>query len=169
MRFGLVAFWAALTLMSSVASAQWMHTEGEDDPFAGGQEQMAGTLTSVGEMLMFRCRTGDDLALLYVTIEKPDPAHKAIMAIMPVKLLVIVDDEPKREFDATVDTTPDGERYRITAVSEDLASLARLTADAKRRFAVAVEMNGKRMFSSAVSVRGSRLAIGKLASGCKLP
>lgn len=160
---------AGLFACASDAAAQWMYDRGEDDPFAGGAQHMAMALSSLGEMVGFRCTKLEDLALLYVSIEKPDPESMRIVLAMPVKIMVIVDDEPKREYSGDVDVTPDGSRYRFTTVDKDLADLADLAAGAKRRFAIAVEMMGKRLYSTAVGVQGSRLAISKLTSGCKLP
>lgn len=159
----------ALALSASAASAQWIHTQGEDDPFAGGAQHMAMTASEMGEILGFRCTNATDLSLLYVSIEKPQAEHRALLGVIPLQLLVIVDNEPVRSFEAKIDTTPDGDRYRVTAVGKDLSALARATAGAKRRFAVAVQMNGERMYSAAVGVRGSTNAINKLARGCNLP
>lgn len=161
---------AALAVLgASSAAAQWIHEQGEDDPFAGGAQHMALTVSSLGEGVIFRCTSQGDLALLYISLEKPDAAEAKIFAKMPAKLLVIVDDDPKQEYAAMIDTTPDGGRYRFTAVSPDLAPLARRAATAKKRLAIAVELLGKRVYSAAVNVRGSKVAIGRLANGCKLP
>lgn len=130
---------------------------------------MAMTMTGAGEVVGFRCTSADDLSLLYVSIEKPKAEHARIIGLMPIKIMVIVDDEPVRSFEAKLDVTPDGDRYRATAEDQDLVDLLKLTSDAKRRFAIAVETSGERMYSAAVNVRGSRLAISKLSSGCGLP
>lgn len=171
MRFVAIALAVMLggSCLPRSAAAQWVYDQGEDDPFAGGVTHMAITASNLGELIVFRCTGASDISLLYVSIEKPDPAHKSVVGIVPMQLHVIVDDEPKREFDAKIDVTPDGDKYRVTAEDADLADLVTLVAKAKRRFAVAVMMGGIRMYSAAVGVRGSRAAIGKLAVGCKLP
>lgn len=166
---GAVLGMVALLVAGSPAFAQWAYTQSEDDPFAGGAQHMAGTISTLGEWLMFRCTGADDLALLYVTVEQPSPEHRAVIKLLPVQVSVIVDDEPKRSFDAEVDTTPDGKRYRVTAAEQGLSDVVKLAASAKRRFAMAVELGGQRMYSAAVNVRGSRSALGQLKAACKLP
>lgn len=168
-RFGLVlAGLLSLAASTERASAQWMHDKGEDDPFAGGEQHLALALSSSGEMIGFRCTKEADLALLFVSIEKPEPEHIRLFSMLPAKLRVIVDDEEPESFPASIDVTPDGGRYRFTAEG-GLVSLVRAAQSAKRRFAVAAEVNDERIYSAAVSVRGSGRAIGKLAEGCKLP
>jgi hypothetical protein len=165
---GLFSALAALALPAA-AHAQWMHTEGEDDPFAGGAQHMAMAMTAMGEILGFRCNSVANLSLVYVSIEKPAQEHLSVVGLLKPQLLVIVDSEPVQTFQATMDVTPDGDRYRVVAEDSDLTVLLRQTAAAKKRFAVAVQMGGQRMYSAAVNVRGSRSAISALASGCRLP
>lgn len=169
--------WAARCMMLALiamlsgaapAAAQWFHEKGEDDPFVGGAINLAFGVASSGESLVFRCTSRKDLAFLYLSIEKPMPEHVALLSLMTARLLVIVDDDPQRVYVAEIDTTPDGDRYRFTALARDLSDLADRVAAAKRRLAVAVELNGERLYSTAVGVRGSRAAISKLVSGCKL-
>lgn len=167
MRYATMAVAAVMLAMSSLpAAAQWFHEQGEDDPFAGGAEHLAMTASRVGEIVGFRCTTDRNLAFLFVSIEKPQTEHLAAMSLLTARLLVIVDDAPKVEFVAFIDATPDGDRYRFTALSRELADLAAKAAAAKRRLAVAVEIEGKRLYSAAVGVRGSRAAISKLQAGC---
>jgi hypothetical protein len=151
------------------AQAQWIHQQGEDDPFAGGRQQLAVTVSGAGMLSAFRCTSEKDLALLFVTSEKPDAETRGILSKVPIKLLVIVDDDPKLTLDAELDTTPDGDRYRFTATSEQIVAIARRTAAAKRRFAVAVEILGQRLSSQAFGTSGSRRAIEALIRGCRLP
>lgn len=165
----IMAMCAIALAFPRAASAQWFHQKGEDDPFAGGVTHMALTMSDRGEGILFRCTSIGDLALLYISIEKPDPAHAQLFSSLRAKLLVIVDDDQKVEFDADIDTTPDGDRYRFTATNPDLSKLARRTAGAKKRLAVAVELLGKRLYSTAVNVRGSSRALTQLATGCNLP
>lgn len=166
-RIAAVGVW--LVILSAPVDAQWLHQQGEDDPFAGGRQQLAITVSSMGVLAAFRCTSADDLSLLFVSTEKPDEDTREIAAKLPTKLLVIVDDEPKTELDASVDTTPQGDRFRFTATGEGIAVLARKTAAAKRRFAVAVELLGQRLSSQAFGVSGSRRAIEALIRGCRLP
>lgn len=161
-----------LLALASPSAAEWMHTAGEDDPFAGGPQQFAGGLADSGEMIMFRCTGAQDLALLYVSIEKPsDEAEQYVAAAAAadiVKLLVIIDDDPVAIIGAKVEITPDRERYRFTSEDGAVIGLAKRALTAKRRMAVAVELAGKRLYSTAVNARGSSSAMGKLMRACKL-
>ena len=160
---------ALMALSSGGAHAQWFYDQGEDDPFAGGSQHLAMSLARSGELIGFRCTSADDLVLLFVSNEKPDPQQMAAMMLMPAKLLVIVDDASQQEFDASIEVTADGDRYRFSGEGDGLADVARAASAAKKRFAVAAEMMGKRMYSAAVNVRGSGRAIGQLVKGCGLP
>lgn len=143
---------------------------GEEDPFAGGAEQFAGGVSDGGEMIMFRCTSDNDLALLFVSIEKPpeDPRLIGLASMAKAQLLVIVDDDPVVTVPATIDTTPDRERLRYVSEHPMVEGLALRAAAAKRRVAVAVEIGGKRIYSTAVNARGSGKAMGKLTRACKL-
>ncbi len=143
---------------------------GEDDPFAGGAQQIAGGVADTGEMVMFRCTTGSDLAMLFVSIEKPpeDAAILAMLAASKATLLVIVDNDPVVVLPAVIDTTPDRQRLRYVSSSPLVESITARAAAAKRRVAVAVEINGKRVYSTAVAARGSGRELGKLTRACRL-
>lgn len=167
MRAAILALVMMLALPAA-AEAQWLHTAGEDNPFEGGVEHMSMTATEIGEILGFRCRSIDDLSLVYVSVEKPDPAVLDKLKVLPLSMLVIVDSEPVQKFDAAVDITPNGDRYRVTAKSPMLTALVDTTRRAKKRFALAVEMLGQRLYSAVVNVRSSNTALGELAAGCKL-
>jgi hypothetical protein len=161
----------ALALGIGAASAQWVHTASEDDPFAGGATQLAAGLSEVGEMLAFRCTSARDLALLYVSIEKPDDAlieNLAMFAMGKPALLVIVDDDPVVRLPAQIEVTPTRERLRYVATGEAVQPLARRVTTARKRIAVAFEFNGKRVSSTAVNARGTKAAVGKLTGACKL-
>jgi hypothetical protein len=117
----------------------------------------------------FRCTSNDDLVLLFIAPEKPDPDHSAVLGILPMKLLVVVDDESKISLTATLETTPDGSNYRLVSDDEKVAGIAHSVAKAKRRFALAGEINGNLAWSKSFSVSGSRRAMQPLISGCRLP
>ena len=158
-----------LAMTGNPAAAQWMHLQGEDDPFAGGVEHTSMTLARHGEIIGFRCTSAKDLAFLFVSTEKPQADHVALMSLLTARLLVIIADEPQREYVALIDTTPDGDRYRFTALARTLPELVKAAGAAKRRLAVAVEIKGERVHSAAVNVRGSGRAIRQLVKGCGLP
>jgi len=172
--------WKTITLVAllggaalcNAASAEWVHTASEDDPFAGGAQQFAGGQSDRGEMVMFRCTSRDDLALLFISIEKPSEDIASQLDEMSTvgkpKLLVIIDNDPVVTLPAIVSMTPDRERYRYEAEGGELLTLAQRAAAAKRRVAVAVEFFGQRIYSTAVNVRGSRRAMDKLLKGCAI-
>lgn len=159
-------------VLATSAAAEWMHTAREDDPFAGGAQQFAGGIAESGEMLMFRCTSKDDIALLYVSNEKPSVEADRFVAAAAtadiVKLLVIIDDDPVSILGAKVEITANRERYRFESEGGAVIGLAKRALAAKRRMAVAVELSGKRIYSTAVNMRGSGSALGKLVRACKL-
>ncbi len=164
------ALGCAAVLFSLPAMAQWVHMAGEDDPFAGGSQQFAGGVAETGEMVMFRCTSDNDLALLYVSIERP-PDEAEIMRVLAAakaELLVIVDEDPVVALPAIIDMTPDRERLRYVSEHPAVEKLATRAAAAKRRVAVAVQIGGKRIYSTAINARGSGKAMGKLTKACKL-
>jgi hypothetical protein len=147
------------------AAADWFHKADADNPFEGGVPHLAMAADFDGMAVGFRCTSGD-WKLMFLVPEKPDPASSASAKGMPAKLLVIVDDEPKVTLPAEVEIAPTGEQYRITSDAPGIATLARSTAAARRRFAIAVEMFGKLTYSKAFDVVGSRRALGPLIADC---
>lgn len=161
-----VTIW--LLALSSSAKAQWLHTTGDEDPFKKGREHLAVTMRA-GEMVGFRCTTKDDIALVFVPGERPKPSDATTMAaikLLPVKLLVIIDDGEKLELDAAIDETPSGESYRYTATGDQLHKVAQAVAGARRRFAVAIEFMDQVLGSRVFGVAGSQRAVGGLIKGC---
>lgn len=159
---GSLVFALATALGCSAAHAGWVHTKNED-PFQGDQH-LAMTL-SFGELAGFRCTSASDLALVYITPEEPSDQTTALLALSSKKLLVIVDSQPKIELLADMDVTVDGKKYRLSAEGPQVAKIA---AAAQKRFAVAVQINGKIAFSKAFDVNGSTAAIGALLNGCDI-
>jgi hypothetical protein len=162
---------AALGLSASAASAQWVHSAGEDDPFAGGALQLAMSFSEMGEMVAFRCTTSADLAFMYVSMEKPTDdlaANLPTFAAGKPALLVVVDDDPVVRLPAAIEITPDHERLRYVAVGAAVAPLAQRVGAARKRVAIAFEFNGQRVQSTAVNVRGSKSVMSKLVTACRL-
>ena len=159
---------AVLCLSATVsANAQWIHRS-QEDPFKGKATQLAMTMKS-GQSAAFRCSSADDLTLVYIIPEKVTDATTRMLAAADLKLLVIVDDAPKIELDAQLETTPSGDSYRLEASTEEVAKILHMVAAAKRRFAVASEFVGQSFYPTIFAVDGSRSALSKLISGCKVP
>ena len=165
--------WTAAAAMAALAiaapaSAAWLHKKGNDDPFKSGAEHIAFASEFDGYAAAFRCTSRDDLTLMFIVPEKPEPSHLALASALPNKLLDIVDDGEKIGFGAGLETTPDLTNYRVAASDSEVASIAHAVASARRRFALAGELNGKVVWSKAFSVGGSRRALQPLIDGCKL-
>lgn len=148
------------------AQAQWIH-QAEDNPFEKTKQHLAISARS-GSLLGFRCTSEDDVALIMATTEKVERENRASLALMPVKMLVIIDDADKVELDAEFDVTPEGDRLRVTSTGDNVLPILKSAMMAKKRFAVAFEMMGKVFGSTIFGVDGSRRAIEKLVVGCKL-
>ena len=149
------------------ACAEWVHTT-EDDPFTDSPVQLSAAIDTSGYFGGFRCTTAADLALVFVTVEEVGNDGAAdLLAALPVKVLVIVDDAPKVELDAKVEPTPDGKKYRVIAQGDDkLTGLLKATLAAKKRFAISQEILGKRYHTHSFNARGSSKALEKLVAAC---
>lgn len=153
-------------LWASPCSAEWIHEKGEVDPFKGGAEQTAAAIEISGFMAAFRCAQGSDLEMVFVAPEKPDPNMLKMLSLAPMKLMVIVDDDPKVVLSAVVGSTLDGSAYRLASDGADVATLVHKVANAKRRLALAGAVGDKIAWSHVFSVAGSRRAIQPLIEGC---
>jgi|GEM_PF-7129516 len=158
----------AVLISAKSADAAWFHTKGNDDPFKGGAEHIAMAVELDGFSAGFRCTSLDDLTLLFIVPEKPEPEHLTLAKALPIKLLVIIDDGGKIELDAALETTPDRTSYRVASSDERVAEIARSAASARRRFALAAETLGKIMWSKSFNVSGSTRALKPLIAGCGL-
>lgn len=158
----LVAAWPA------PADAAWLHQRGNDDPFRGGAEHIVIASELDGYVAGFRCTSVDDLTLMLIVPEKPDATHLVWARSLPMKLLVIIDDGDKHSFDAVLETTPNLEKYRVSTDDEGVEAIAHAAAAARRRFALAAELNGKLLWSKSFRVAGSSRALKPLIAGCEL-
>jgi hypothetical protein len=165
-RRGMTAF-ATFVFLATGANADWLHNT-EDDPFRGGEQHIAAAFDLSGELAGFRCSSADDLVLMFVTPEKPQAGSMELLSKVPVQLLVIVDNEPKRELAARIETTPNGERYRIVSEVPEVADVVKSALGAKKRFSVASQLLGQLGYTKTFNVRGSTNAIRALVSGCKI-
>lgn len=162
---------AALFLVCDPAHAEWVSTKGNDDPFKGGAEYVALAIEGLGKgMAAFRCTRKLDLTLMLVTTEKPtNEVLRRLDEFRDVKILVIVDDDPRIVLPATLGATPDNERLRFEAQGSTVATVLHAAAAAKRRFAIAAELNGKIVTSESFGINGSRRALAPLIEGCSIP
>lgn len=153
---------------SSVVHADWAHSMTED-PFQGDAHVAVAVEPGSGYAAGFRCIVGQDaeLSFIFMTPEKMEDVRA--LSAMPIKLLVIVDDQPKVELEGTADTVGDADHLRIYSKDPAVSGLIKAALDAKRRLAVAAEMVGQIFHSHTFSMRGSTRAISEFTSGCKLP
>jgi hypothetical protein len=166
---------ALLLVSSGAANAIWLHTK-QDDPFKGDTHMAMNVDLLSGFIGGFRCNASngadDDpgLALVYGTPERLDDAAVAALALgtVPMTLMVIVDDQPKVELQASADTVGDANRLRVYSSDAAVVQVAQAAMKAKRRFAVAVGFMDKTFFSHSFDVSGSTAAISQLVSGCHL-
>lgn len=161
---------AGLAVLASGAQAQWIQMKGDDDPFAGrGAPLIALSMSPIGTTVAFRCTSVEDLAMILVTPERPDEDTRAVFGLVKIKLLVIVDDQPKVSLEASAAVTPDGKQIRYETDEDGVIEVLHAVAGAKRRVAVAVEVMGKAFYSQSYQATNSRRALQPLIAGCKLP
>lgn len=159
---------ATILISCTAALGDWEHSAGEHDPFKGGAEHIAVAAELPGVLAGFRCTSQEDLAIMFIPIEKGDTAAMAMLAGVKVRLLVIVDDQPRQSLPAALGITPDGERFRVEATGADVAKIVLDVAAAKKRLAMAGEINGKIAWSHPFGTAGSRRALQPLIDSCKL-
>jgi hypothetical protein len=159
-----------LIMGPAAAHAAWMHSK-DEDPFRGDAHLAMGFDLETGYGAGFRCVVGKEaeLTFIFATPEKMPQESLAALSAMPVKLLIIVDDQPKVEMEGTADAVGDLNLLRIQSTDTGVASLVKAAMVAKRRFAVAAEAMGKIVHSHTFDLRGSKRAIGEMATACKLP
>lgn len=152
--------------MAASANAAW-HYRSVDDAF-DGDKQIAMSIDGSGYAVGLRCTSPADLTLLFMTPEKTyEDGIKSINAQSDLRLLVIIDDEPKVELIATTELTADNTLSFYTD-DEEVTAIARAAAQAKTRFAIAVQAADKRFHSKSFDVRGSRKVVKRLIETCKL-
>ena len=153
-----------------VPASAWEHTKGEEDPFKGGSEHIAAEYDGLGFAIAVRCSSKADVALMFIAPEKPN--ELTLLGMLSgnpdVKLLVILDNEPKQAFAAGLEITPDGEHFRVSASGGAVPAMVTKIAKAQKRVAMAAEMNGKMIWSRSFGVRGASRSLDQLVDGCKL-
>ena len=163
----LVLLTAALSIgVVTSASAGWFHRV-EDDPFTGDLHVAFGVDGSSYNVAC-RCTNGLDLTLMLITPEKPSPETMALVNSMSPRMAVIIDDNPKLEFAAELETTPDGENIRLSSEAAEVAQVIVDAARAKRRVAIAGMLAGKVVVSHSFSAGGSTNALMPMIKGCKI-
>lgn len=158
----------ALVAMTAVASAGgglWGYHK-EEDAFEG--DQHIAMVTDFSEVAGFRCKDADDLVLMYVTMQKPSDDLTEGFKTTNNQLFLIVDNNEKMEFQAEVDETPQGDKYRFISLGGDVEKAVRMAVAAKKRFAIAAAINGHIASSRTFGMAGSTKSLNKLVQGCKL-
>lgn len=103
-----------------------------------------------------------------ITPERLDLSSAKMLHSLPTSLLVIVDDQEKLSFRPKADLVPGPEQLRFVYEGPGLLQLVRTVTDAKRRFALAVEIHGKIVHSKTFSADGSTSALTAFGKGCGL-
>ena len=150
------------------ARAEWLY-QSTDDAFTGPIHVAMAVEPDSGYFVAFKCTTFTDLTLLFATPIRLEQGDAKFLAhAPPATILVIVDDEPRQRFPATPEMVIETEQLRFVFAGPGVRQLAGAAAAAKRRFAVAVEINGKIMHSKTFEAAGSGDALKQMSSGCKL-
>ncbi|WP_409560211.1 hypothetical protein [Hyphomicrobium sp. MC8b] len=155
----------ALAAMTTPASADWIHQK-LDDPFQGDQHMALGADDLGGFVAIFVCSKADDLSLVFISPEKVDADTLAVVNNIGPHLAVVIDDMPKREFNARVSSTPDGGSIRIRVEDAGIVQIAADAARANRRIALAGVVNGKVTESHSFNPDGSGAAIRATLKAC---
>ncbi len=166
--------WVGATLgmvlfMAAPASAEWLYQQSED-PFNG--DLSTAYVASPGEEygFGFRCRMDDEAEVIYLTPELISQADVSALVKVDLRLLVIIDDEPRVQLRARADVTDNG--TRLGFVSEDVAveSVLRRLMTAKRRLAVGVEIEKSEVIHTKVlDVERSSETLSRLLQACGIP
>lgn len=144
-RLALVVLSIAVASPAMARSGYWMHTT-EEDPFSGDMH-MAVVSDDFDQMAGFRCTKADDLALIFIPVQKPgELADASYFAAASNEIAVIIDDSPKMTIKADVDITAKGDHFRYTSGANEVVNLAFKAAAANKRFAIAAVTNGKVYF-----------------------
>ena len=158
---------AWLLISGSAVKAEWLHTS-EDDAFTGTKHIALVADDDTGCSAGFSCTTLADIVLVFITPERLDLSSAKMLHSLPTSLLVIVDDQEKLSFRPKADLVPGTEQLRFVYEGPGLLQLVRTVTDAKRRFALAVEIHGKIVHSKTFSADGSTSALTAFGKGCGL-
>lgn len=157
------AVWAGLfSLAATGADAAWLHDE-QGGAFSDTPLQIAvGSSGPYG--FGFRCHGSEDLEALFLTPERVSDEAAEMTSVIPMTLLVRVDDNEPHEIEAAGNVL-DGKLGILAEVTPDLADEVE---GAVRRVAVAVDMLGQTYHETEFDVRGSTAAVAALKAGCGL-
>lgn len=150
----------------AAAEAAWMHQVIEDA--FQGDGQLAMTMAPPAYALGFRCRSAEDLALVFMTPESATVEIVAGIALSVPKLLVIVDSAPRVSMPAIGELTNGDDKLLFYSEDQAVAGLLSAALAAKKRVAVAVEIGGKIVHSIVFNTSGLTRALVKLVAGCNL-
>lgn len=154
----------SISCLSSHAAAQWEFSR-EDDAFDGDMF-IASTFEGFGYGIGFRCRSGENPDLVFMTPEEATRDDVEVVNKFGARLLVVVDDEPKVTVPATLELNVVTGRLSGIGRGAELAKVIESGKAARRRIAVAMEIRGKTVHQKTFSSRGSTKAFERLMSSC---
>lgn len=153
------------SLLVSPAYAAWGYIDNED-AFSDETTHIAVGAEG-GYGFGFRCQSGDDLVVIFITPESVDSDLTHTLNAASPELLVRVDKETALTLPTKFEVNNDGNLSALTSEGE-LSDLARSVAGAGERVAVAIQILGERMHVKDFSVSGSTNAVDQLIEGCGL-
>lgn len=159
--------------VATPAQAQWM-AQKEENPFTNSTVHYAMTASDRNTALGFRCETGgEEPALVYITNESAEGMdQKAVQTfnMMGVKLLLIIDKEPRVDLEGRVEvvTIAGRKRIRIVVDGDEANEMVRKVASARGRVAAAIEVMGKVLSQSTFSTGGSKRVLTGVFDACGL-
>lgn len=147
-------------LASSAASARWNYWVAPDSAFGGSRWHLATTDGSVVG-LGFRCKDGTTEAI-YITSEEMDDDKVAGLSNLAPKLKMRIDENPIVDLEVELQAQK-GKLRGIAGVDMDLLTQVR---DAKRRIAVALQLQDELYYEKSFDAVGSTEALKRLISNC---
>lgn len=165
-----LAISAVAFALSWQARAEWLHTV-DENPFTGDGHIAMALEDLSGYGAGFRCTSNTDATLIFATPERISAEDARLLSGEggpPVDVLVVVDDQPKLTFPAKPDVIVGSEKLRFISQTDEVADLIRSVMMAKRRVALAVQINGQVLHTKSFSAAGSTKALSALIEGCHI-
>jgi len=162
---------AALLASTVSARAEWVHIQGENDPFKGGPKHdalFADSPIMPDEMFGFSCNTATNVMLIWVTRQKVGYENREYVERMRLRIALIVDGAPP------IYAKAKGKVVRINKLgigTDDRTAVTRMAlaiASATKGVAAGIELNGKIIDSTAFPLGDAPKVLGELVQGCHL-
>lgn len=156
----------ATMILSAAAHADWMHGVNPDAFNGDSYYAVTGDFSNAAG---FNC-TQDSTTpeLVFVLPDKVTDTTTEMLKSSSLQLVVIVDSDPKVNFAAELGLTPEANNYRISATATEVLPLLAKVRDAKKRFGVGLQINGKIAEQHTFDVEGSGTAIRFIEEKCDL-